>query len=912
VRHRLNYNTTVLQRWGAWVAFAWIMVIAAWWLPVTGAAPAYAAGLDQYESAVVRAVLPNGLRVVVIRNPIAAVVTTVVNYNVGSNEAPAGFPGMAHAQEHMMFRGSPDLTAGQLADIDAAMGGMFNADTQQTVTQYFFTVPAEYLDVALHLEAIRMRGVLDTDALWQQERGAIEQEVAGDLSSPEYVFYTRLLAAMFDGTPYAQDALGTKASFDATTGAMLKKFYDTWYAPNNATLIIAGDVDAESVLDQVKEHFGPIPSKPLPSRPEVNLKPVKPETIRMESDLPYNMVILAFRMPGYDSPDYAASQVLADVLDSRRGKLFDLAAEGKVLEAGFQLDTLPKSGLGFAVASFAQGMQARQVIEELRPALMQQVSNGLSADLVEAAKRRELAQAEFQKNSVSGLAMAWSQALAVEGRHSPQDDLDAIARVTVDDINRVARRYLNMDRCVTAIFTPQAESKPVTAKGYGGTETFALPQSRDIILPSWASDALARLTIPRPTSNTIQKRLPNGITLIVQPASTSRTVSIYGRVKNNPALQVPRGEEGVDDVLDALLDYGTQTLNRQAFQKALDDIAADVVVGTDFSLKALKEHFDPGTRLLADNLLHPALPATALEIVRKQAADAAAGDERSPEELSHRALASVLYPKNDPVLRWPTPKSASALTLEDVRAYYAQVMRPDQTIMVVIGDVTAEEAEAVILKYFGDWKATGPTPDLLLPVVLDNPAAVIHVPNKSRIQDRVLLSETLGLTRSHPDFYALELGNHVLGGGFYATRLYHDLREEAGLAYNVEVDMTVGKSRATYTVAYACDPANIEKARAIVLRDIQAMQSQPVDPAELSLAKAMLLREIPLGLSSLESIAREFIHLTVMDLPLDEPTRAAQRYVALTAKQVQAAFARWLRPRDWVQVSEGPAPSTAP
>ncbi len=909
---RTKQNSWMLKKWPTWAVVAWLIgIVAGGWLGA-GASPAYASGPDSGDAAVTRAVLPNGLRVVVIRNPIAAVVTTVLNYDVGSNEAPAGFPGMAHAQEHMMFRGSPGLTAGQLANINANLGGMFNADTQQTVTQYFFTVPAEYLDVALHLEAIRMSGVLDTDPLWNQERGAIEQEVAGDLSSPEYVFYSRLLTAMFDGTPYAHDALGTKASFDATTGAMLKKFYDTWYAPNNATLVVAGDVQAQSVLDQVQKYFGPIPSKELPARPEIKLKTVRPRTLRMQSDLPYKMVILAFRMPGYDSPDYAASQVLADALDSRRGQLFELAAEGRVLEAGFQLYTLPKSGLGFAVASFPPGMQAQQIIETLRSVLMRQVSQGLAADLVEAAKRRELAQAEFQKNSIPGLAMTWSQALAVEGRHSPQEDLDAIARVTADDVRRVARRYLNMAHCVTAIFTPQSESKPVSAKGYGGTENFTLPQSRDVVLPSWASDALARLSIPQPELNTIQKRLPNGITLIVQPAAISRTVSIFGHVKNKPALQAPKGKEGVDDVLDALFDYGTEARSRQAFQKALDDIAADVSVGTDFSLRALKEHFDAGTRLLAENLLHPALPAADFEIVRKQAAEVAAGNERSPEELSHRALDAALFPKNDPVLRWPTPADVSALTLEDVRAYYDQVMRPDQTVIVVVGDITAEEAEAVIGKYFGDWKASGPAPDLLLPAVPPNPPAVVHVPNKSRVQDRVQLAEVLGLTRSNPDFYALTLGNHVLGGGFYATRLYRDLREEAGLVYSVDVDMNAGKSRSEYAVAYACDPANVAKARAIVLRNIQRMQSQPADPAELELAKAMLLREIPLRSMSLDSIAQGFIYRTVMDLPLDEPTRAAQHYAALTAEQVQAAFAKWLRPGDWVQVSEGPAPATAP
>ena len=148
-----------------------------------------------------RTTLDNGLRVVIVRNSLAPVVTTVVNYLVGSNESPQGFPGTAHALEHMMFRGSPDLSADQLANIGAAMGGDFNAETQQTVTRYFFTVPKQDLDVALHIESIRMRNLLATDALWEHERDAIEQEAAGDLSDPEDVFYTKLLSAIFRGTP---------------------------------------------------------------------------------------------------------------------------------------------------------------------------------------------------------------------------------------------------------------------------------------------------------------------------------------------------------------------------------------------------------------------------------------------------------------------------------------------------------------------------------------------------------------------------------------------------------------------------------------------------------------------------------------------------------------------------------------
>ncbi|MGA8180388.1 MAG: pitrilysin family protein, partial [Desulfobacterales bacterium] len=441
--------------------FVWLGMVVALLVLTPGLSEA--SGHNKTDKTITRAVLANGLRVVIVRNPIAPVVATVVNYKVGSNEAPRGFPGMAHAQEHMMFRGNPGLSAGQLANITAAMGGMFDADTQQSVTQYFFNIPSQYLDVALRIEAIRMRGVLDSEKLWRKERGAIEQEVAQDYSSPEYIFYTRLLAAMFKGTPYAHDALGTHASFEQTTGAMLKKFYSTWYAPNTATLIIVGDVQPKYALKLIKNRFGNIPAKKIPPRPKVRLEPIIPETIRLKSDLPYGLLITAYRLPGYDSPDYAASQILDDVMNSPRGKLYQLAVEGKALNTSFQLDTFPKAGLGYAVAAFPKDGRVDEVLKNLRIVLRDYVKNGVPADLVEAAKRREMASAEFQKNSVFGLSMAWSQALAVEGRRSPEDDLKAISRVSADDVNRVARRYLTLDHAVVAVLTPEASGKPASA-----------------------------------------------------------------------------------------------------------------------------------------------------------------------------------------------------------------------------------------------------------------------------------------------------------------------------------------------------------------------------------------------------------------------------------------------------------------
>ncbi len=439
-----------------------------------------------------RATLPNGLRVIIVRNPLAPVVTTIVNYRVGSDECPAAFPGTAHALEHMMFRGSPGLSADQLAGVTAAVGGDSNADTQQAVTQYFFTVPVEDLDIALRIEAARMRGLLRSEPLWVKERGAIEQEVAQDLSNPEYVFYMKLLEAMFKGTPYAHDALGTRPSFDQTTDAMLRDFHHTWYAPNNAILVIVGDLKPAQALEQVKAHFGKLPESKLPARPEFHFAPVKAETLRLDSDLPYGLAAITFRFPGSDSPDYATAQVLADVLSSQRGQLYGLVPAGKALGAAFSYESLPKAGLGYAMAEFPAGADAAALVDQIRAILTAEAANGLSADLVDAAKRREIASAELQKNSIFGLGMAWAQAVAVEGRESPDEDVQAIRRVTVADVNRLARESLNLDHAMVAILTPQPSGKPVSTKSFGGNESFASAQTKGVSLPSWAQQAVIR------------------------------------------------------------------------------------------------------------------------------------------------------------------------------------------------------------------------------------------------------------------------------------------------------------------------------------------------------------------------------------------------------------------------------------
>ncbi|MEW5833563.1 MAG: pitrilysin family protein [Pseudomonadota bacterium] len=859
-------------------------------------------------SEVTRATLDNGLRVVIVRDTLAPVVTTELNYLVGSDEVPAAFPGTAHAMEHMMFRGSPGLSKDQLAAIAANMGGAFNADTTQGVTQYYFVTPSQDLDVALHVESLRMRGVDVTDKAWAKERGAIEQEVSRDLSNPSYKAYEQLQAQLFAGTPYGHTPLGTRDSFDKTTAAMLKRFHDTWYAPNNAILVIAGDVDPAATLARVKQEFGDIPRSHMPSRPTFDFRPVQARQVALPTDSPYGSVYLAYRLPGMKAKDYAAAMVLGEALGSKRAELFGMGMDGTALFGGFAAQFMPQAGFGMAIGIFPRGGNPKPVLARMQAILAQAASKGVDPALVEAAKRQAVAALEFKKNSVDGLANAWSQALAFEGLNSPDAIRQAIEAVTPAQVNALAKATFDPAHAVTAVLTPESSGKPVAGKGFGGAESFASSPDKPVQLPEWASKAFAKLSVPKSSLHPVDYTLANGMRLIVQPETISNTVVAFGRVQTNQDLQAAKGEEGVEDVLGQLFQFGTTHLNRLQYQAALDAISARASAGTSFSLAVPAAHFTEGMKLLADAELHPALPAQAFPIVQRQTAGFVAGQVQSPDFLTQIGLDRALLPAGDPELRHATPQSVMGLTLDKVKQYYAQVFRPDMTTLVVVGKVDPTQVKQVVEQAFGEWKASGPKPDVDYAAVPANRAGQLHVPDTSASQDSVTMAQTIDVTRNDPDRFALAVGNEVLGGGFYASRLYHDLRDTRGLVYSVGTSFDFGKNRSTYSVDYGADPDKVKAASALVVQDLKQMQTTPVSPADLDRAKGILLRQMPLGESSFGGIGGQLLGLAIEGKPLDATTVAAKHYLEMTAPQVQQAFAKHVRPDAFVTAVKGPAP----
>jgi zinc protease len=853
----------------------------------------------------VHATLKNGLQIYVLRDPLAPVVSVMTNYEIGADEEP--ITGLAHAQEHMMFRGSKTVSAGQFAEVTALLGGSFDADTQNEVTQYFFTVPAQDLGTVLHLEAARATGILDTQALWEEERGAIEQEVQRDNSSATYRLYVRVLENLMAGTPYADAGLGTMHSFSQQVNSQqLKVFYAKWYHPNNAIMVIAGDVDPKAAIAQVNALFGSIPAKALPARRPVKLAPLHPQTFSDTGDDPQTTVFQGYRFPGYDSPDYAASQILLDVLNSKRGALFQYVVDGKAFDAGAQGQTYPKAGIGLVELDVAPTVSPQTALAQIQHVIDDYKKNGVPTDLVEAAKLREIAQEQFSANSISGLTQEWSESLAVEHR-SPDVDLAAIEQVTPADVTRVARTYFGVQPTV-AYAVPKNNGAVGGGGGGKAPEDNTIVPSHQEPLPSWASQLLGQLQVPAETTNPTVSTLPNGLRLIVQPESLTHTVVVRGVIKNAPSIEEKENKDGIASLTSTLLDYGTTTYDRLAYQRELDKIAADVSTGTSFGVDVATSKFDRGVQLLADAELHPAMRTQDFTIAKQLELQEVAGQEHSPDHLTHLSLVSALYPENDPTRRHATPQSVQGLTLDDVHDWYNIAYRPDLTTIVVIGDVTPDSARQAVERWFGDWKANGPKPELYPSPAPNNAAASFTVPATGRVQDTVILAETLNLKRNDPDVPALRVANAALTGGFYASILFHDLRETTGYVYSINSGFELGLTRSVFNVVYGAAPANVSKANALIVADLKRMQTTPLDTNRLQVAKALLIGQLATQDESYSEIAGQFLSAAGDDLPLDEDLREARAELSATPDQVQNAMAHWVRPDGFAQVVEGPAP----
>jgi len=535
----------------------------------------------------------------------------------------------------------------------------------------------------------------------------------------------------------------------------------------------------------------------------------------------------------------------------------------------------------------------------------------VSRELFEATKRRAIADQELSRNSIASLASDWATTIAVDGEPSIAREQELLAGVTLADVDRVAKKYLNVERTVAGALTPSGRGAPGDrpAPPEQGPEKPLDTENASAQLPPWAQSLVEHPSLVPAQREPVRTTLPNGIVLIVQPETISDSVFLFGAVRTNPVLQEPPGKEGVAAVLGGIFGEGTATLDRAAFQRALDAIDASLQAGPSFALQTTSRSFASAVELLAQNELSPRFDEATFELARRRATGQLATALAGSASLAQRRAAAKLLPPGDPELREPTVAGMQQLSLDDVRAYAAATLRPDLATIVVVGNVTPESARDAVERAFGNWHATGDPPSLDLPPVPLNAPGDVKVALPEIVQDSAIFEQVLTLRRSSPDYDALVLGNAIFGGGDYGpeqSRLFRDLRQNAGLVYNIGSRISVGRVRSKFAIDFACSPENEGRIAAAIDAEIAKMKSEPAGDFELALMKASIVRRTILGDADETSIAQTLLADASAGLPLDQDRIDAGRLMATDAQAVRRAFATYVHPENFVRVIEGP------
>lgn len=851
--------------------------------------------------------LQNGLKIVVVEDRVAPVVQTSVWYGFGSLDETPGKTGLAHALEHMMFRGTPEISAGGLDDITARLGAQMNGETTYDYTQFYFEMPADKLDVALFTEADRMQHAALRAADWAIERNAVLNEIDGDASSPFFNLLSRVRAAAFPNQPAGRTPLGSREDVARATVADIARYYREWYAPNNATLVVTGDVNHSTVFAKAQRYFGAIPAKKLPPKPQLNPVPARGQTVEAQFPFPFEILDLAYSVPGDTQAGEPAISTLSTLLENQRSPFYRALVESNIaLAIEANADTQLRGGLLHVFIILNPGRSAAEAQSVFQSTLDSVLQNGFDPDLVLAAKRLTIADRLFSTDSIDGIGDLAGYTYGIVGERISDED-NRLAAITPGDLLAAAKKYLSRPTVVGHLTPnespPRGNSQKVTAEA---SDDFSkrVPNG-PIVVPGWIAKAVRTPTTARSALAPVEFRLANGVRVIVQSKADRPTFVLRGQIAASPAFEPP-GEEGIARLASAVADYGSANYPFEQRRKETDEMGAVVQTGQEFSAQGTVNEFDRIVAILADGEAHPTFGDPWLGVERSQLANSLQSESNISGIMVNRAYDRLLLATDDPTLRQATSGSVSGITREDLVAYTQRYWRPDLTTIAIVGNLSPQRVRSALESTFGTWVASGPKPDPhLMPMP---PASSGHEYIGTAANQVFIRLGQPALSRSNPDYDAFLVLNQILGGpGAFESRLWQELRQKRGLVYNVYSSLQADEDRGDFRIELNASPQRVVEAVEFVRRELTRLQTEPVSATELQEAKVRIVSNALLEEASASGQAQQIMDIATNNLPLDYYRTLNERFAQITAADVQRVARAYLHPGKLVEVYAGPA-----
>jgi len=874
-------------------------------------------------------VLANGLQVYESLDRSTPNVTVQVWYGVGSKNDPAGRSGFAHLFEHMMFKATRDLPAESFDRLTEDVGGMNNASTFDDFTNYYEVVPANHLERLIWAESERMGALVIDEPNFKSERDVVKEELRQRVLATPYgrLFALYVPEATYTTHPYHRPGIGSIEELDAATLDDVRAFHEEYYRPDNAALIVVGNFDAAQLNAWIDKYLGPLkpPAKAM-DRVSVVEPPRKGPGVfnGYGPNVPLPAVAITWLGPKASDPDAPALKVLDAILSGgKSSRLYDSLVYDKQIAAEIYSNAdLPAQPGNFMVGAV---MASGHTIDEGEKALLAQVealrkAPPTAAELAEA-KNELIAGKLRERETIDGRGFALGYALRIDGDAAKANtELSDLQAVSAADVQRVAQKYLDPQTRMTIRYQsesarpkgeapPAAPTPPKQVATYTGPVFQLLPEAQRQKPPPIG--APVEPVLPKPA----EKTLANGLRVIVARSSSLPLVTADLTIRTGGWAD-PTGLSGVAGMTADMLTEGTKTRSARQIARQTEALGANLESGASLeassvTLNVMTDKLAAAMPIMADVARNPAFAADELERQRAQSLDGLRVAYQEPGQVSAFAAAPVVFAGTAfGHVSTGTPGSIAKLKPTDLSALHTAWYRPDNAILVLTGDITAEQGFALAEKAFGGW-AKPATPLPPAPTIRPAPKGrtiVIDLPGTGQAAVNLVKP---GIPRSDPDYYPGIVANTILGGG-YSSRLNLEIRIKRGLSYSASSNLSANRTTGSFRAAAQTKNESAPQVLDLIDEQVKAMEASPPTADELKARQSTLVGSYGRRLATTEGLANILGSLALYGVPLDEVTRYTAKVEAVTPAQVQAFAKRIMDPAGASVIIAGDAKSFAP
>ena len=834
--------------------------------------------------------LPNGLRVILHEDHSTPIVAVNVWYHVGSKNEQPGKTGYAHLFEHMMFQGSKGFDDDYFKALQE-VGGTLNGSTNADRTNYWEVVPSNFLERAVFLEADRMATLPDalTEAKLANQRDVVKNEKRQNYDNRPYGLVGAKIAEILypETHPYHWLTIGSLEDLTAASMEDIKAFFRRYYTPNNASLAIAGDFNPAEARRFVEKYFGPVKRGPDVTPPVVT-QPTLSGTVRksMEDRVSAPQITMVWHSVPALTTDEAPLDVLAALLgQGRNSRLYKSLVYDKQIaqNASASNNTRELAGTFQITAIPRRGVSVDSLEAEINKEIAALISQPPAASDIQRAYNAGEAQLIYGLQTVGGFGGKSDQlnqyAVFTGNPGFFERDLSRYRAVTPADVQRVARTYLTSNRLIFTV-TPAAREGQAAARPSGGQTAQAAADSAGAGKVSASNNVSSSLPgggpDPKFTLPQIQKRkLSNGLDVMIVEHHELPVVTMNLVVRGGVAAE-PAEKAGLATVTADLLDEGTTSRTTLQLSDKLSSIGATLNTASDWdanrvTLQTLTRHFDEALGIYADVLMNPAFRTTDVTRVRNQRLQGLVQSRDNATTIATEVYSAILYGAAHPYGRPQQGNQASltGLTEADLRSFYSTYYKPNNSTLIVVGDVKPADVIAKLEGALASWKP-GTVPEVNVnarPAQRDR--TTIYVVDRPGAAQSVINIGQVGVPRSTPDYFTRLVLNQMLGGSF-VSRVNLNLREAKGYTYGARTSFDYRRGAGPFIASAGVQTAVTKESISEFLKELRGIRGEiPITETELNQAKQSLIRGFPRTFETPAQIAARLTDVALYGLSDD-------------------------------------------